>query len=336
MEQYQNPMDVGTIFERTIDLIGKTFIRNITVTIIFLFLPIILLTVAANDFYSGIASFQQDGTGGIEQDIETLIPYFMRFLFFMISTVIFAVGSLLAEMAIIQIVSGEMNEQTISYPGAIARTFDKKWIRGIGEETLKIVAIGGIGVILAIAFAVIGAIFGSSSGEDGGAFSALLIFLVFLVVFPLFFYLFIAWNFGLYSISINDTRIVESLRESWHLVRGHWWRTFGIFMLLSIITQFIVMIISTPFTFGSMWDVYREFFTALNQNKGDVDPNTMIKLQGSMGTGIGIGSGIGAIIRLMISPVFLCVMYYDLRARKNTPAVPEQHPQPVTPPPQEM
>jgi hypothetical protein len=333
MEHYKNPMDVGTIFERTVDLIGKTFVRNITVTVIFLFLPIVLLTVAANDFYAGVFELEQNGIAGAEQNLDTLIPFFTRFAFFIISTIIFTVGSLLAEMAVIQIVAGEINENPISYPGAIARTFDKKWIRGIGEEMLKIFAVGGGAAVLGIAAAILGAIFGSG---DGGAFSMIMIFFMVLFVLPAIIYIFIAWTFGLYSISINDTRIVESLRESWNLVRGHWWRTFGILMLLMIITQFIVMIISTPFTFGTMWDVYKEFFTLLNNSKGDIDPNAFQKIQGSLGTGIGIGTGIGVLIRLMITPVFTCVMFYDLRSRQNRIAEPEQAPQTLTPPSQEM
>ena len=336
MEHYKNPMDVGTIFERTVDLIGKTFVRNITVTVIFLLLPIVLLTVTANDFYSSVFTLEQENLAGAEPDIDKLIPFIIRFTFFIISTILFAVGSLLAEMAVIQIVAGEINENPVSYPGAIARTFDKKWIRGIGEEMLKIFAIGGGGALLAIAVSIVAAIFGSGSGGDGGAFPVLLMFLIFMLVIPAFVYLFIAWNFGLYSISINDTRIVESLRESWNLVRGHWWRTFGILILLMIITQFIVMIISTPFTFGTMWDVYKEFFTLLNNSKGDVDPDAFRKIQGSLGTGIGIGSGIGAVIRLMITPVFTCVMYYDLRSRQYRPAEPEKEPQVFSSPTQEL
>lgn len=335
MEQYHSPMDVGTIFERTVDLIGKTFVRNITVTAIFLFLPIILLTVTANDFYSGVYSLEQEGIAGAEQDLETLLPFITTFVFFIISTILFAVGSLLAEMAVIQIVAGEITENAISYPAAIARTFDKKWIRGIGEEMLKMFAIGGGGAVIAIAVTIIGTIFGSGSGDDGGVFSVLLMFFIFFLTLPAIIYMFISWTFGLYSISINDTRIVESLGESWNLVRGHWWRTFGILMLLMIITQFIVMIISTPFTFGTMWDVYKEFFTMLGNSKGNVDPEAFQKIQGSLGTGIGIGTGIGAIIRLMITPIFTCVMFYDLRSRQYRPAEPEQPPQIFTPPSQE-
>ncbi len=41
-----------------------------------------------------------------------------------------------------------------------------------------------------------------------------------------------------------------SIRRSWLLTRGNWWRTFGIVLLTSIIVSIIASVISTPLTFA--------------------------------------------------------------------------------------
>ncbi len=52
------PLALGDIFEKTFSMIGKTFFRNILITSVILLLPVIIMAIAADDFYSSLADTQ--------------------------------------------------------------------------------------------------------------------------------------------------------------------------------------------------------------------------------------------------------------------------------------
>jgi hypothetical protein len=75
-----------------------------------------------------------------------------------------------------------------------------------------------------------------------------------------------------------------------------------------------------------MWDFYKEYFTLLGKTGGNIDPQSLAQLENSVGPGIAIGSGISALLSLLITPVFTVVMYYDLCARENADKISAQKP----------
>ncbi|MFC3299839.1 hypothetical protein FJV46_04600 [Arthrobacter agilis] len=52
------------------------------------------------------------------------------------------------------------------------------------------------------------------------------------------------------ALMLEGTGPWTSIRRSWSLTRGNWWRTFGIVLLTSIIVSVIASVISTPLTFA--------------------------------------------------------------------------------------
>ncbi len=52
------------------------------------------------------------------------------------------------------------------------------------------------------------------------------------------------------TLMLEGTGPWTSVRRSWALTRGNWWRTFGIVLLTSLIVSIIASVISTPLTFA--------------------------------------------------------------------------------------
>jgi hypothetical protein len=313
------PLTLGDIFEKTFSLIGRTFFRNLLIAVVILLFPIILMAIATDAFYSSLADMQ----GSISQiqnepGLDMVLAILGPLVFFGCVTIIFALGILLAEIAVSIIVSREILSNPITFFDTLHETFSMKCLYGIGQGILKYaILIGGI-VIAGIVIAMLSAV--------TKVFMGIFTFLGMLVLFPVLIYAAIKWYFALTAVAVDDLTVVESLRKSWYLVEGHWWRTFGILILLSILSQFIITIISLPITFGSMWDFYKEYFTILGKTGGNIDPASLAQLEKSVGPGIAIGSGISALLTLLITPVFTVVMYYDLRARENTGTTSKQKP----------
>ena len=61
-------------------------------------------------------------------------------------------------------------------------------------------------------------------------------------------YLYIAFALAPPAIVLERQRVVASLRRSRALVRGAWWRTFGILLLVNLIAQVLAGILGVPFT----------------------------------------------------------------------------------------
>lgn len=65
-------------------------------------------------------------------------------------------------------------------------------------------------------------------------------------------YLYTAFALAPPAIVLEKQRVVASLRRSRALVRGGWWRTFGMLLLVNVIAQVLAGIISVPFTVLTM------------------------------------------------------------------------------------
>ncbi|MCL5020748.1 MAG: hypothetical protein M1339_03615 [Bacteroidetes bacterium] len=317
------PMTLGDIFERTVTMIGKTFLRNLLVAITFLALPAFLMSMAARDFYGALTA-----EAGRPPSFFALMP-------FILATILLEAAAILAEIAISYITGKEMQSEYVSFKEALADTFHAKWLSGIGQAFLKyFVVFGGLlGITL---------IFVTLDSETKNASSitkgVLMLFQVpfFLLLIPALLFLFYRWLFSLTAVGVDGLDSIQSLKKSWNIVDGYWWRTFGIFLLLAIIAQFAISIISLPLTFGSMWTVYRDYYTMLGKSGGTIGAGAINHYPASMGSGIGVGTAIGSVLSLLVTPVFMVVMYFDLRARHYdfpaTTAETAPHPdEPATP-----
>ena len=128
------PLTLGDIFEKTFSLFGKTFVRNLIIALIFLMVPIVVMVIAADAFYSSIADMQESlAQGQAENGLDVLFSIAGTLSFFGFAAILLIVFTMFAEIAISIIVSQEMLSRTISFSDAINETFSQKWIYGIGQ-----------------------------------------------------------------------------------------------------------------------------------------------------------------------------------------------------------
>jgi hypothetical protein len=303
-------MTLGDIFERTFALIGKTVARNLMAGIIFLVIPIALMSIAADNFYSSIADVGFPPGGSVGQ-AQSFLPFLGSIVLFMLAVIVLALSVLLAEITISYMVGKEITGETVSLKKAVQETFNVKWLYGIGQGLLKYLIIGGSALVLGFFLSTLGVVI------DNKIILVLLIAIFVIAAVPVALFIILKWYFSLTAVAVEDLGPVDALRQSWFLVKDYWWRTFGILILLSILSQFVIYVVSVPLTFGTMWNFYKMIFTQLGNAGGEPDPQVMGEALRSIGPGVAIGTGITSILSLLITPVFTVVMYFDLRARKN-------------------
>jgi hypothetical protein len=69
-------------------------------------------------------------------------------------------------------------------------------------------------------------------------------------------YLMIALSIYPYTIGIENAPILKSFQRSFHLIKGKWWRTFGYYILLSILQGLLVYVIMIPVYIIGFYDLF--------------------------------------------------------------------------------
>ena len=118
------------------------------------------------------------------------------------------------------------------------------------------------------------------------------ILMIIVIGIPLFFFLLVIWSFATHAVVIENRDVFSAFRRSRELVRGNWWRVFGIgliFLLIVISIIAIVFLVST--VVGLIFN-----------------PGTLVF------------SILGGVVGALLSPVYYIastLLYIDLRVRKE-------------------
>lgn len=111
----------------------------------------------------------------------------------------------------------------------------------------------------------------------------------------------VRWIFAIPAVVLEHAGPLQSLGRSWRLVRGSWWRVFGIMLLVTLIVGFVSTIIRTPFQIGTL-------VTAAGTAGG-------ISVLGAIVSAIGVIISTAVTAPLQAGAVV--VLYTDLRMRRE-------------------
>ncbi|MGD8307210.1 MAG: hypothetical protein PVF17_11195 [Ignavibacteria bacterium] len=306
------PMNLGDIFNITINLIKETFLRNLIIASIF-FIPAGIVFAFGFDYFistimNSVKTSIENGALSANQDfswdiVGGLSVYGLVFIALMLSTIAVTIG-------VTYIGCKAMNGIKISVYESIQKIFSIALIRTIGLSIMLVVvfcALFGFPFIFFILAQVCDILILSFIG-----LLALIAALIFIVFF------FIRWYFAYVAIVCEDLPVFRAFGKSFALVKNYWWRTFGLIILISITVQFAVSMVTTPLSFIVMWDFISEYFKLIAS--GDFsqgDPNKILSIMGSFGYSFGIMIAITSILQYILAPLFTVTLYYDLRIRKN-------------------
>ncbi|MFD3837747.1 hypothetical protein ACFWWC_15980 [Streptomyces sp. NPDC058642] len=164
-------------------------------------------------------------------------------------------------------------------------------------------------ILIAVAVVAVGALPGIlavvAGAGDGGAALAVLGSLATGVVAL---WLMVRFSLASPALMLEKQSILKSLSRSAKLVRGSWWRVFGIQLLATLIANIVASIVVLPFAFiASALD--GEGFTGLMNSGSDLGWTYLIVS--------GIGSVIGAMITFPITAGVTVLLYIDQRIRRE-------------------
>ncbi len=115
-------------------------------------------------------------------------------------------------------------------------------------------------------------------------------------------YLYVRLSLAPCALVLERTGLRESLRRSWLLVKGDWWRVLGISLLTLVVAQFVALVIQVPFEllgYGSPGDVL--------SGAGALSTRTLIASS--------LGSILGATLVSPFTSGVRALLYVDRRIR---------------------
>ena len=129
------------------------------------------------------------------------------------------------------------------------------------------------------------------------ALSSLLVVLAALLLVLPGIWLGVAWSLALPALLAEGLPGRRALGRSFGLVRGRWWRTFGILLLGGITTSFVSLVVAFPFELI-------------------VEAAESLVVAATAAT---LGAVLSAVASTPLFAAFLTLVYFDLRARKEGP-----------------
>lgn len=304
------PMSLGDIFDALFKLLGKTALRNLILSALIL-LPAALISIYGLEaLFSSLAEFLRDRAAGRAAATAEMARLFGAMSAYLLVIVVLLLAYLAAALAATTVGCSEISGQAITWQEALRRVFSVRLARTWGQSILAFLAL--LGIVLAAYLILIAAVVTDSSAMKGIGIIALL-FSIGVAV-----YLWVRWIFALPAIAWEEAGVMQSFHRSSFLVKGWWWRTFGVGLLLYLITQFAITLVTTPLSFVALWGFFKNYFALLgSMSGGQPDPDMVYRLFDSLGVGLGILIYISYILTAMIVPLFVAIMYFDLRARKG-------------------
>ncbi|MFJ5030779.1 glycerophosphoryl diester phosphodiesterase membrane domain-containing protein [Streptomyces sp. NPDC088560] len=173
-----------------------------------------------------------------------------------------------------------------------------------------------LGLLILLALIFVGAIFAGAlpgllvliagGGDNAGAALLALGFLGGTVIGV---WLLIRYYLAAPALMLERQGVVKSLKRSAKLVRGSWWRIFGIMLLTLLITLIVSAVVTIPFTLIGAAASGDGMNDLLGANGGHIGWTTLIVQ--------GIGALVGATLTLPISAGVTVLLYIDQRIRRE-------------------
>lgn len=230
------PLGVGEILDGAI-----TYIRRDPRTVLGIS-AVIALVLALAQFLSLAAtarSLAVSTSGDVETAFSSLGGSVAQLLQYVLSLVLGVVATGLLTVVMGQAVLG----RRVTTAEAWARA-KSRFLPLLGLTLLvSLVAFGAMVVGLAIAVGL-GILVGNAAGGGAGVLVGVPLGLAALAVAL---WLYVKLLLAPAALVLENAGVVTAMRRSWRLVGGAWWRTFGIYLLGSILASIVAGVLSIPF-----------------------------------------------------------------------------------------
>ena len=297
------PLAVGDILSGAFTLIRRNPVATLGIAAIVELLAGVVTTVISWSeqklTYHLLRTLKSESAAGHVSG-TTFAHFFGSFLSFFFVTLVI---TLVAESILTGMLTGALGRGLIGDKVTIGEAWRIARIGSVIAVTLLILVIA-IGPWI-----VVGALVAALAVAKITAGAVLLGVVGFLALIPVTIWISVQLVVAVPAIVLEHASPVAALRRSWQLVRGSWWRVFGIYLLTSVVVFVIAAIIEIPFTIIRV--VIGHGGSPLAGLASTAAPSLLALIIG------GIGTVIATTITRPVSAGVIVLLYADLRMRKE-------------------
>ncbi len=207
--------------------------------------------------------------------------------------------------------------------GVVIHVITRRYAPLLGQRLIQV-------MIFAITVAG-GAFLSSAASAIATALHATVLAVVLAVLFGLAGVLVVIWISVRYmvtleSLVIDGTGIEQSIDASMDLVRRRWWRVFGYTLLFGLMVDFASSLIGTPIVFFStIRQLIQGLQELLRDTAGSQDFNAVfLRMLSGLGRRLGILQYVQSLLAAFASPVFMTLLFLDLKRQSAEAAAPPE------------
>ena len=289
------PLGVGEILDGAI-----SYIRRDPKTVLGIS-AVIAVVLAIVQFVSLALTAQSlSVTTSSSADLDQVIGSLGSLTATLLQTVIGLVIGVLATGLLTVVMGQAVLGKRVTAAEAWARTKPRFWpLLGL-TLLVSLITFGVVivGILLAVA---IGALLGNVAGAGLGVLVGVLLGLGVLAVAL---WVYIKLLLAPVALILEAAPVVRSMSRSWKLVDGAWWRTFGIYLLGSILAAVVSSVLTIPFT------LVGAFLSFSAMENGEVLPLTYT-------IAVSLATLVSSIVVIPFSAGIVSLLYIDRRIRRE-------------------
>jgi hypothetical protein len=244
-------MTLGTILGAAFQTLRRnpaaTLVPALILTIIVAVIRVLGTTGFFVGYFGAVDDYASDPTSTVDPS-SVLSP--------LLGSLLASLGSALLSLIVTAIVQAIVTVQVASSTLGARLRLSGHWrrLRGRRGAVIGWAALSGAAVFVGIGVIVLGLGGIGLTGPAGVAIATLLGFLIGCGLLVVFCWLWVKLGFVPAAIVLERTTILGSMRRSWRLTRGAFWRIFGIRLLVGAMFYVATLIVTTPvsviFTLG--------------------------------------------------------------------------------------
>lgn len=308
------PLRLGDIFNGAFGTLGRYGKQLFAVGAALYGGALILMVAAAAVAYAVVSSHLDrlfDLAEHEDPAARDLGPVFTAFI---VVGLVGLLATVIASAVVYAAVPAVLQEAVLGRPTTFSAVWRRAWSRmpAVLGTLLLTALIAMVPSLLAMAALVVG-IFGAVATDGGGAWVTLIVAgaVCFLALIPLTAWLWIKFSLAPSAAVFENQGPVASLRRSATLVRGDWWRIFGITLLGGALAAAASYLIQLPFNFVGMFT--SSMGTAgLDENS---NPAAIISVLAGYVVLGAIGQLVSQLIVSVFPPLVTGLLYVDRRIR---------------------
>ncbi|WP_405936205.1 hypothetical protein OG338_05315 [Streptomyces sp. NBC_00726] len=308
------PLKLGDIFNGAFSTLGRYGKQLFAVGAALYGGALVLLGVAVAVAYGAVSDhldrlFDLDqGEGAASRDV---IPVIVAFG---VVVLLGFLAMMIASAVVYAAVPAVLQDAVLGRPTTFSAVWRRAWARtpAVIGTLLLTGLITMVPMVLAAGALTAGIIAAVATDGGGGAVTLIVVgALCFLAFIPLILWLWVRMALAPSAAVFENQGPVASLRRSALLVRGDWWRVFGMMLLAGIISAAVSYVIQLPFNFLGM------FTSAMGTSA--MDENThpaaiITALGGYLVLGV-LGQLVGQLVVAVFPPLVTGLLYVDRRIR---------------------